>query len=134
MNDARKSAYIWLVTNCLWQCTRQASNAGRVLILNGDLISSSPSFALRRLMDFFNIDVRDEEIRKAVESNASSHHSKRPDEEYSAESRSLDLIEWERSYGEEASAAVEWASELAASIGLRIGEGPVVEESRPHAV
>jgi hypothetical protein len=85
-------------------------------------------------MDFFKIDVRDEEIRKAVESDASSHHSKRPDEKYSAESRSLDLFEWERSYGEEVSAAVEWSSELAATIGLRVGEGPVVEVGRLHAV
>lgn len=134
MNDAKKSAYIWLVTNCLWRGTRQAIHDGRVLILNGDLISSNPSFALRRLMDFFNIDVRDEEITKAVESDASSHHSKRPDEKYSQESRSHDLAEWERLYGEEASAAVEWLSELAAKIGLRVGEGPVVEVLQPDAL
>jgi hypothetical protein len=134
MNDARKSAYIWLVTNCLWLSARQDRNAGRVLIMNGDLISSNPSFVLRAIMDFFNIGVHDVDIKRAVESDASSHHSKRPAKKYSAENRSRDLFEWERSYGEEASEAVEWASELAASIGLRVGEGPVVERSRHHAI
>lgn len=134
LNDARKSAYIWLVTNCLWLSARQDRNAGRVLIMNGDLISSNPSFALRTLMDFFNIDVDNDDIKRAVESDASSHHSKRPAEKYSAERRSLDLSEWERSYGEEASEAIEWASALASSIGLQIGDGPVVGLSKPNAI
>lgn len=127
MNDATKSAYIWLITNCLWLKVRQDRDRERVLIMNGNLISSSPSSALRTVMDFFSIDVSDEDIKKAVESDASSHHSKRPAKEYNAGQRSRDLLEWERSYGREASEALEWASALAASIGLRIGEGPVVE-------
>ena len=85
-------------------------------------------------MDFFNIEVCDEDIKRAVQSDAASHHSKRPAEKYSAEERSHDLFEWERTYGKEASEAVEWASELAANIGLWIGEGPVVEVSRSHGI
>jgi len=133
MNDARKSAYIWLVTNCLWLSARQGSHSDRILIMDGDRISSDPSLALRELMNFFNVEVADDDIKRAVESGASSHHSKRPREEYSAYSRSKDLVEWERSYGEEASEATRWASELAASIGLQIGDGPVIELSQPHA-
>jgi hypothetical protein len=97
--------------------------------MDGELISETPSLALRTLMNFFNINVQDEEIRKAVESDAASHHSKKPAKTYNAEQRSLDLSKWELSYGKEASEAIEWASSLAASIGLRVGEGPVVELS-----
>ena len=129
MDDAKKSAFIWLITNCLWLSVRQYTNHERVLIMNGETISMDPSSALRSLMDFFRIPVHDDVIRRAVESDASSHHSKKPSKKYSAEQRSLDLLEWERSYGEEASDAIEWASRLAAKIGLRIGEGPVVELS-----
>jgi hypothetical protein len=133
MNDAFMSAFIWLVTNCLWLGVRQGSYDGRVLIVNGDQISSNPSVTLRKVMDFFEIHAEDEDIQKAVQSDASSHHSKRPGEKYSAEDRSHDLSEWERSYGREASEAVEWASELAARLGFGIGEGPVVELNRHDA-
>ena len=134
MNDAVQSAYCWLVTNCLWLPARQGRNRDRVLIMDGDQISSDPARALRTLLDFFRIDVADEDIERVVQSDASSHHSKRPREEYSAESRSLDLSEWEKSYGKEASEAIEWASALASGIGLQVGEGPVVEMSRHHAI
>jgi hypothetical protein len=97
------------------------------------LISSNPSSALRTVMEFFSTPVSDEDIKRAVESDASSHHSKRPAKKYSADQRSLDLLDWEQSYGREASEALEWASRLAAGIGLRVGDGPVVELSRPHA-
>jgi hypothetical protein len=133
MNDATKSAYIWLVANCLWLSVRQGRDRGRVLVMDGDLISSSPSSALRTVMEFFSTPVSDEDIKRAVESDASSHHSKRPAKKYSADQRSLDLLDWEQSYGREASEALEWASRLAAGIGLRVGDGPVVELSRPHA-
>lgn len=133
MNDARKSAYIWLVANCLWVSVRQGESSDRVLVMDGDQISSNPSVALRTLMDFFAVPVLDEDIQRAVESDASSHHSKRPNTKYSAEQRSLDLSEWERSYSEEAKEAIEWASVLAGSIGLVVGQGPVIELNRPHA-
>src|SRR6185437_3634744 len=109
MNDAARSAYIWIVTNCLWMALRRHAYDGRVLTMNGDFISANPSAALHTLLSFFDIQVQNEDIQRVVESDASSHHSKRPSEKYSAEDRSLDLSDWERSYGREASEAVEWA-------------------------
>ena len=127
LNDAQKSAYIWLITNCLWLSVRQSADRDRIEIMDGNFVSAHPLSALRRLAHFFNLDVDEDVLTRAVESDAASKHSKRQKTDYSAEARARDLVEWERSYGQDTSHALRWANKVANRLNLSIGDGPVVE-------
>ena len=125
LDDAKKSAYLWLINNAFWSELRAKVGSERVLILNGEDVSRLPVATLTKVLEFFGVSVEPSAIQKIASSEVSSQHSKRPGTNYDSATREADLLEWEQRYGHEADRAIEWAIPIAGSLRLGRIDGPV---------
>jgi len=129
LDDARLAAYIWLMTNAFWRELRCGAAHSRVLELDGEEVSDQPGPTLERVMTFFDIPFTPQDVVRIVNSAATSKHSKHPDKQYDAATRRADLQDWERRFGDQADAAIEWASPIADELGLNDVTGPLAKEA-----
>lgn len=125
LDDAKMSAYLWLVNNAFWAKLRKNIGSGRVLVLNGENVSDSPELALGKVLSFFEVPVDLDEITRIANSETALRHSKRPGTRYDAAKRQADLLDWERRFGDQADHATEWAGALAQDLRLGRIDGPV---------
>jgi len=125
MDDAKLSAYVWLVNNAFWAELRSKTAPERVLVLDGEEVSDAPETTLARVLAFFGVTFTPEDVARIATSEAASHHSKRPNNQYGASQRRADLLDWQRRFGSEADQAVEWASGIAQNLKLGCIDGPV---------
>jgi hypothetical protein len=125
LNDAQKSADLWLITNAFWIQLRNKVSPERVLPLDGEQISRSPVAALTKVLSFFEIPMEPTDITRIASGEAASKHSKRPGSKYDAATRQADLLGWEERYGNEADRAIEWACLLAEELQLGRVDGAV---------
>ncbi len=125
LDDAKMSAYLWLVNNTFWASLRKKVGPERVLVLNGENVSDSPELALRRVLSFFEVPLESDKIMQIANSETASRHSKRPGNRYDAAERQADLLDWEQRFGDEADRTIEWATVLAHELQLGRIDGPV---------
>lgn len=127
LDDAQKSAYIWIVTQFLWKRLRSQSPAERLLLLDGEQISSLPHNTLSQVTEFFGLPCSRTELNAIIEGSVSSSHSKRPNETYDSAKRGSDLNEWEQRYGQITDQAIAWAVHLANRLQLGSINGAFAE-------
>jgi len=125
LDDAKLSAYVWLVNNAFWAELRSKTAPERVLILDGEEVSDLPEATLATVLAFFGVPFTPEDVVRIATSEAASCHSKRPKNQYDASKRRADLLDWERRFGLEADQAVEWASGIARDLKIGRVDGPV---------
>lgn len=118
LEDAEKSAYLWLVTDAYWNRLRQVADPDRILLMDGEEISESPGTALGKITTFFDLPVAPERLEKILASPSASRHSKFPSKSYDAVTRRRDVEDWERRFGAETDRAMEWAAKIRKESGL----------------
>ena len=112
LDDARKSAYLWTATQRLWDGPRSGAGPERLMELDGESVSNAPRSTMGSLLSFLGIAATTEELDHIASDSMGKRHAKEPNRSYGAGDRARDLEEWERRFGREADAAVQWAGEL----------------------
>jgi hypothetical protein len=125
LDDARLSAYVWLVNNAFWAELRKKTAPERILVMNGDEVSDSPVTALSKVLRFFEVGFEPNDLTRIANSEAASRHSKRPRTSYDASARRADLLDWEKRFCEETDHAIAWAQPIAEDLRLGRIDGPV---------
>jgi hypothetical protein len=116
---------VWLINNAFWKQLREKAPPERLLLLDGEHVSQSPAEALSRVLSFFEVPVQPEEVTRIANSEAASHHSKRPKTHYDASARHTDLLDWEKRFGDQTDRAIEWAAGIAEKLALGRIDGAV---------
>ncbi|MGH9475302.1 MAG: hypothetical protein ACRD1C_03095 [Terriglobales bacterium] len=114
LDDARKAAYLWLVTQILWRTLRAQVAPERVLALDAEEVSATPRATMGRLGTFLSIPITETELDSIAASEIGSRHAKNPSRGYTASERAGDIEIWEARFGAEADAAEQWAERVAA--------------------
>lgn len=145
LDDAQKSAYLWLVTAALWDRFRKQVEPERLLLMDGERVSESPSGALRELAAFFGLALEENRVEEILADPVLNRHSKIPGQTYSAAQRRNDLVDWEARFGADADRAMEWAApirtameangiDFSAMAGSEVRECSVQTRSQPAEV
>ncbi|MGH9327976.1 MAG: hypothetical protein ACRD2B_15005 [Terriglobia bacterium] len=112
LDDARKAAYVWLVTAALWDRFRKQTDPERLLILDGEEVSENPGRALRTVAAFFGLLLEESRLEEILADPVLSHHAKSPGRAYDAAARRSDIADSEARFGAEADRATEWAASI----------------------
>jgi len=113
LDDARRSAFLWMATQALWNPIRRGPSASRVLEVSGDQVANAPRETMRQLGLFFEMDFSDADLDKVAADQTGSRHAKDPRTKYGAADRRRDIEEWEGRFCMEADRAVAWAHSVA---------------------
>jgi hypothetical protein len=121
LDDARMSAYHWLVTRAYWRAFDAAEAAGRALAVDGEEVPQDPAAVSARVAEFFGVRVTSEVWSRIASAPALSRHAKEKGRTYGAERRKADVEAWDAKYGREANTAVMWAAPLGRALGIGAG-------------
>jgi hypothetical protein len=127
LDDAKLSAYVWLITNAFWAQLRKGVSPGRVRFMDGEQVASSAAEALTQILSFFSLPCDTDEVARITQGETASRHAKRPGTRYDASTRNADLQDWELRFADEANLAIEWANRIARELKLGAIDGPVAE-------
>ncbi|MGH7089309.1 MAG: hypothetical protein ACREFQ_10450 [Stellaceae bacterium] len=112
LNDARKAAYLWLLTDALWRELGEYAAPGSLQAMDGEMVAARPVEALRRAADFFGLALTAAELDAAIASPTASHHAKEAGRDYAGADRARDLAAWDQRFGGQADAALDWAAQF----------------------
>ena len=130
LDDARKAAYVWLVTAALWDRFRKQADPERLLLMDGEEVSEDPARALRNVTAFFGLPLEESRLEEISTNPVLSHHAKFTDRVYDAATRRSDRADWETRFGAEADRAMEWAAPIQQALesdGVKLGAMAGVE-------
>ena len=135
LDDARKAAYLWMVTGALWDRFRRGFGAERVLLMDGEDVSEGPGRALRQAATFFEIPLGEAELDGILADPVLARHSKSPSRPYDSVARRKDRESWEEQFSDDASRAIEWSAPVQWALrsdGIDLGS--MAQEVRQEAV
>ena len=112
LDDAKKAAYIWLVTGTLWDRFRKQADSERLLLMDGEEVSENPARALRDVTGFFGLPLEESRLQEVLTNPVLNHHAKFTGRAYDAATRRSDRAIWEVRFGAEADSAMEWAAAI----------------------
>jgi hypothetical protein len=112
LDDARKAAYVWMVTGALWGNFRGSVGTERLLLMDGEDVSERPGPALRQVASFFGIPLAETEMDEIVADPVLERHSKFPGRPYDSATRQKDRESWEKQFSDEADRAIGWSEPI----------------------
>ena len=118
VNDAQAAAYLWLVNRFLYEQLVSGNTAPRVLALEGEMVAESPGLAIPAVMAKCGIHLQDEQLKFLIDHPDVRRYSKDLSKPYDAASRRQEIAELEKQWGNEADAAIDWASRYSTTNAL----------------
>ncbi len=123
MDDGHAAAYLWLTNGVLLQKLLHDARRENVLIIDGEAICEQPEAKLREIASWFGLQPSESDLRTALDDQTAGRYSKDPAKTFTREDRRAEFAAIYAKLGNEAEAAMTWASRLAPDLGLDPSSG-----------